>query len=192
MNNKREIIVILDVDGVLAQFHETATMMINELFGRNISINDFERWGITSILKTEFEKEMFLKELQSPGFATSIMPYPEAQNAVKKLRELEVSVIFATSPNFQSLTWMRERQEWLEHYYSANVREIAQIHKKHLLIGDVFVDDRVKNVEQWAKANPGKKAILWDAPYNKNITHLYKTSDWDVIINEVKSLLVMI
>jgi 5'(3')-deoxyribonucleotidase len=52
---------------------------------------------------------------------------------------------------------------------------------KEKVAGDVFIDDKLKNVVNWQVAHPSGRAYLYDAPYNQNSGKLYwpRRFTWD-------------
>lgn len=171
--------VVLDVDGVLAKFHERALVLIREEFGLEFSMEDYSGWDVTCLLERQEDKDRLNRIIREPGFATSLEPYPEAVRAVRTIRDAGAEVLFATSPNWFSETWMWERKLWLMRHFGAHEEEIAHIHRKHHLLADVFVDDKPSTVRSWFARHPGGKALLWSTPYNRSERELPRAESWE-------------
>ncbi len=186
LHNKRALI---DVDGVCGKFHEKARLGIKEVFGLDIPLEDFKSWDVTSVLPTQEMKDRLNAHIAEPGFAITMEPYPEAQAAVTEIRSI-VPVRFVTTPHMVSRTWMQERREWLIERFQATHQEIIQAHDKIEVVGGLILDDRPKNVRRWGEHHPGRKALLWDQPYNRGeeSASLRRVTSWDEVIEEVKKL----
>jgi 5'(3')-deoxyribonucleotidase len=102
-----------------------------------------------------------------PGFCDGIDVQPGAQEAVAALSELG-DVYVVTSPWDSSPTWMHERARWVaRHFPTIGQRRVIQTAQKHLVRGDVFVDDKPEHVVAWSSAWPAATAILFDMHHNR-------------------------
>ena len=160
--------VVLDVDGVLADFVHGALQVINRLhphgpFGGYFVPSDVTQWEIEKLLPEHLHAELFAAFCK-PGFVADLPPYEGAISIVDHLRASGHDVVIATSPWKGSDHWIPERTAWLQRYWGAI--EIHHVHDKTGVRGDVFVDDKPAHVLAWAKANPTSKALLLDRPYN--------------------------
>lgn len=171
--------ILLDVDGVLAAFHERAIKEIRELFDLDITMQDFPDWDVTHVLENEEDRSLLNSRIHEPGWATSLEPYPQAIHAVQELRRNNIEIMFATSPNQHSDTWMRERDKWLIRHFGMKFDEIAHIHKKYWLVADMLVDDKISNVLIYSQHHPGKHALLWDQTYNRKDIQCKRALCWD-------------
>lgn len=186
LHNKRALI---DVDGVCGKFHDKARVLIKEIFGLDIPLEDYKTWDVTGVLPEQEMKDRLNAHIAEPGFAITMEPYPEAQNAITEIRKI-VDVRFVTTPHMVSKTWMQERREWLMEKFQATHQEIIQGYDKIEVVGGLFLDDRPKNVRRWKEHHPGRVALLWDQPYNRaEESHgLHRVTSWDEVIELVKRL----
>jgi len=176
--------LLLDVDGVLGDFHEAARDLINDLFGIRLEMSAFTTWDVTDVLPTAEMKAACNNGIAEPGFASSLKPFPEAQKAVEKLRSIpDVEILFVTTPHHISKTWMQERNEWLSHHFNARQDEIIHCFRKYAVAGHGLVDDKPDNVEKWGLHHPNGHALLWDTPYNRRESHLRRVVGWDEIVD---------
>src|SRR5277367_4833513 len=130
----KDVVLLLDVDGPLGDFHSEARDVANRLFGRNYKVEDFHTWDVTDILPTQQMKDAMNAAIAEPGFASRILPTHESIVAVKELKKI-CEVVFVTTPHPHSPTWMRERQDWLRKHYDVSHDEIVHAFKKHHIIG---------------------------------------------------------
>jgi len=159
--------VILDVDGVLADFVGHTLSLLGELAppgGRGA----FTSWDMVSVMSPE-ARARCAYGWRAPGWCATMPTFPAAQNAVDRLG-LRAEVVYATAPMVDAPHWMYERSIWLERVFAADPRSVVFTHDKAHVWGDVFVDDKPENVDGWAAAHPSGHAVLWDAPYNRDWT----------------------
>jgi 5'(3')-deoxyribonucleotidase len=183
----RDIVVLLDVDGPLGDFHSEARNVANTLFGLDLKIEDFITWDVTDILPTKVMKDKMNAAIAEPGFASRIIPTQDSITAVDELRKI-CEVVFVTTPHPHSPTWMRERQDWLKCHYNASPVDIVHAFKKHHVVGDVLVDDRPKTVARWEERNPKSWSLLWDMPYNRTDRGFRRVDSWSKVTELVQSL----
>lgn len=184
MNHRKRI--LLDVDGVLADFHTAARTLMLRLFGKEIPMEDFRTWDVTSVLPTQEMKDACNRGIAEPGFAASLDPFPEAQAAVKMMRaDPDVEPLFVTTPHRFSKTWMHERTEWLRHHFDASHDEIFHCFRKYAVAGHLILDDKASNVASWQLHHPGH-GLLWDTPYNRDEGGVRRVASWSEVISLTK------
>jgi len=157
--------VLLDVDGVLADFVGHTLSMLGDLApagGRDA----FTSWDMLSAMSPRARAETEAR-WRRQGWCLTMPVCPGAQNAVDRIG-LRADVVYVTAPMRGAPHWMYERWLWLERQFAADARAVVFAHGKALVSGDVFVDDRVENIDEWAAAHPNGAALLWDAPYNRH------------------------
>lgn len=159
--------IILDVDGVVADFVGHTLTLLGELAppgGREA----FTAWDMVSVMSPE-ARAVCTHGWRQPGWCASMPTLPDAQNAVDRL-SLRADVVWATAPMTHAPHWMHERAGWLERVFAADPRSIVFTHDKAHVWGDVFVDDKPENVDGWADTHRDGFSILWTAPYNREWT----------------------
>lgn len=161
--------VLLDVDGILADFITPALALVKRLTGATYEHDDISTWEIfDSMPEAESVKDMIYKQFMTQrGYCRSIPVYPCAKEGVRELQKV-ADVVVVTSPFWGSPTWMHERQEWLQEHFGIDKDDVIHARRKHRIMGDVFVDDKASHVVDWAIAHPDKRAILWPMLYNES------------------------
>lgn len=161
------MIVLLDVDGVVADFDAHYVKIARLTLGRqNIYVNfsgdafsATERYGVNE------EEARRVKRALMARSAVDMLPMPNAVEAVKRIDKRH-DVYFVTAPFCPyHHTWFNDRQWWLEEHFCKRLStRVVFTHHKHLVRGDVFVDDKLKNVKMWCGHNPEGTGICWDSP----------------------------
>lgn len=177
--------VLLDVDGVLADFHTPCIEIINRLMGTSHKVEDFDNWDIFDALKVPKDvRSKVYDEMHQPGWCTNIKVYPDAIVGVNKLREV-AHVYVVTSP-MKGDTWTSERDRWLARHFGFTTKRIIHGSAKYICAGDFLVDDKIENLEKWKRAHPHGHPIRWVMPHLAG--HEWygdQTNDWDVLARMV-------
>jgi len=189
-------IILLDCDGPLACFTQAYLDALFRETGHQHLADEVDRWAIHECgffkdIEARLGVESLRKRVDAhvcqSGFCSDIVPAPGAQEAVARLSELgEVFVV--TSPWDSSPTWVHERLHWVaKHFPTIGRRRVIQTAQKHLIRGDVFVDDKLEHVEQWSAAWPTSTAILFDMHHNRGDTAKEWRGGWDHAIRAAEN-----
>lgn len=177
-------VVLLDVDGVIANFIEAN---LRWLWGYGIERyhNDVTAWDFASLdIKPDLHFEM-KRRWSEPGFCAAIPPYDGAVEGVELLRE-RADVYAVTAPMCSSLTWQGERMEWLVGHFDFRRDHVISTAAKYLVRGDVLVDDKPSTVDAWAAAHPQGCGVVWAQPYNAEWSNGHRTNNWTQLIEIVQ------
>ncbi len=159
--------VLVDVDGILANFVDAALDVVEEVTGRKFDHDDVHMWDITQLIECDIKKKECKKLMDSPGFATSFAAYDGAIEAIKKIRN-DYELFFVTSPMHSNRSWMPERVDWLCNKFGTNPDHVNFVKHKYIVRGDVLIDDSPTNVMEWERHNPKGLGLLWTRKYNEN------------------------
>jgi 5'(3')-deoxyribonucleotidase len=114
-------------------------------------------------------------------------PYPGVVNAVSRLHQL-VDVFAVTAPMKKSPRWTSDRDQWCEEVLGIPFERMVHTKAKYIFSGDMLVDDKPQNIEEWAEEHAGVP-VLWTQPYNKNHhfnpaieRRVVRTNSWEDII----------
>ena len=178
--------LLLDVDGILADFVSATVKIMNSMTGMSLIPDDIINWEVTSILEDHQTRELCKAEFNKAGFCSTLEVYDGAQEAVKILQD-KTELFFVTSPMLSNPTWMPDRVEWLERHFGIDHKHVVFANKKYIISGDFMVDDSPKNINDWLFYNPDSCGLLWDRPYNRtpDADKLIRVSKWDEIIQMI-------
>lgn len=164
--------VLLDVDGVLADFVGEFLINVEMVTGRVYTRWDVTDWDIGRALKlSPEEEEECYRHARSSGWWSRLQVLPGAVEGVRQLREVaEVTAVTAVIGPRISETAAHERVKWLQKHFGFATDDIILTTKKHVVQGDFFVDDHVENVRRWQEnwKGQGKVGIVWETPHNRN------------------------
>lgn len=150
--------ILCDVDGVLADF---VAAVCRNLKG-DLDPEDFKEPSMLDAMDQE-DKKRFELLSKRDGFCSTIRPYPGAKSFLKMLEDVHI----VTKP-WNSPTWSWERSRWLEEHFGIDKSKIIFTGLKHMVHGDVLIEDNADNLNQWSEENPRGAGILLDRPWNRD------------------------
>ncbi len=167
-------VVLLDCDGPLADFGQAYLDALWVETGASHSPREVDRWDMHNCeffveLSQRFEhlRRRVDAHVIKPGFCDGIDVAHGAKAAVAKLVEV-ADVYVVTSPWDSSPTWMHERTRWVaKHFPEIGRRRVIHAAQKHLIRGDIFVDDKPSHIEEWTRHWPNGAAVLFDMHHNR-------------------------
>tara|TARA_R110000851_G_scaffold37986_4_gene97746 strand:+ start:7870 stop:8358 length:489 start_codon:yes stop_codon:yes gene_type:complete len=121
-SNLKDMIVYIDMDGVLADFDSKAALTpkhIKQKYGDNLH--------------------------RVPGFYRDLKPLPGAVNAFNTLCEL-YTVYIASTPSWNNPSSWIDKRLWVQEHLGPNAfKKLILTNNKGLLKGDILIDDNVWN-----------------------------------------------
>lgn len=170
-------IILLDCDGPLANFTAAYLATVRRITGKQILPSEIDRWDIhkcdpvrkaaESCCFTSSELRSFVDQyIKRPGWCDEIPTTSAAAENVERLRAIG-DVYIVTSPWRSSPTWVHERTRWCKRELGIDADHVIHTEAKHLIYGDIFVDDKPEHVRAWSERWPDGTAILFDMPHNR-------------------------
>lgn len=159
--------LLLDVDGILADFITPALAEVTRLTGQPYAHDEVTQWDIMGCLgiPDDVAKAAYAN-MRREGFCAGIKPYPGTREGVAWLDSV-CDLYIVTSP-LGGPYWSHEREGWLWEHYGIPSKKIISTSAKYRCVGDAFVDDKVANLEKWQIAHPRGCAVRWNAISNSN------------------------
>ena len=181
---KRRPRVLLDCDGVLADFIGGVLRVGHQISGVRRSKSSITEWDfIRNVVRTDREYVELHHRIIGSGFCASLRPISGAVDAVRLLQQF-ADVYVVTAPHLDSSTWVNERLQWLALHFGVPPSNVILASTKSLIDGDVFVDDHEGHVTAWQAERPAKKAILFAAPFNKD-SELPRARSWAQLVQTI-------
>lgn len=157
------MIIHTDVDGVLADFVGGLCKEL-ALRGYSKAPEDITHWELAESFSPE-EMRAALEIMSSPGFCHGLEWYEGARDFVRALED-QGQVHAVTAPVRSGCSWMHERLGWLSSVFPGDHVHFVSGKYKHLVRGDVLIEDHPANARAWVEAHPDGIAILIDRPWN--------------------------
>ena len=177
--------VLLDVVGVLADIVSSLVAHLNARYGTGYTLASVTQWEIDHLIP-DGDVRSFWQSFAGSVRASDLPVYPGAIEGVARLQEL-ADVYVVTAGLSSSRTWMHDREQWLFRHFGIPSKRVVHTSAKHLIVGDVLIDDKFETVVNWAACHPDGVGLLWDRPWNRigsiadmGISDLHEASDMGI------------
>lgn len=171
--------ILIDMDGVIADWGAEWDRRM-DLIGdrsRHIPRHAQQRTFDLNQGRTNDEKAIIRTVMSVPGFYASLHLIEGAREALHGMIELGHDVRIVTSPWISNPTCASDKLAWVEHHLGAGwgLRVIITSDKT-LVAGDFLIDDKpsVTGIVE----NPAWDHILFDQPYNREVTDRLRLVGW--------------
>ena len=140
--------VLVDCDGVLADFTQAALNHVLDITGNHYKPESITTWEVFDSLPEpkDVQKQVY-DRMKAEGGCWAIPVMHGARDGLAAIAEI-ADVAVVTSPFRGSPTWVHERADWLDRNFPF-VEMVIHTRHKHLVHGNVFVDDKDENVAAW-------------------------------------------
>lgn len=177
-------IILLDVDGVLADF---IGHLIAQCESSGTPMPPREDWTFywDTCLTHEQRSaayrlldDQLLRPSTGAEFCRTLPVIEGAQEAVAFLSQIG-KVYIVTATWRACAGWEKARRDWLKEHFGIHPRDVISTSEKHLVRGDLFIDDKPNQVSAWSEANPFGAARLFHRPHNRGAPFtMQRVHDW--------------
>lgn len=182
MNNSiRPLTVLCDIDNTILNTEQLIVDEYNRRYNKSITLDDVTCWDYFS----DKVDNDFFEILTKPGTWYSVQPIESICNLVQTMVAqpdcFTVYLVTATNPLKSRL---REKLTVASKATGVDAHHIIVCNDKHLLMGDIMIDDYVKNIDNTLC----KDCWLVDRPWNKQLptSECYSTTA-DQLLNNLKN-----
>ena len=161
--------VLLDVDGVFANFIKGCLPHVHYLTGRRHDHDDVDQFMIEKALDLDSDETAWLYEqVATEGWCRRLAAYEGAKEGIEQLRQF--AQVWAVTQPFRSKTWSYERDTWLMEGFGFVEDDILHVRSKakHAIDGDILIEDKVSTLLEWQEHHPEGYGIMFERAYNKN------------------------
>ena len=170
--------LFVDMDEVFADTYNAHILCYNTEFNENLTVNDCmgkEVWQCVPKDRQQSVKD----HSRTEGFFTALEPIKDSKKVLKEL-SLKYDV-YVASAAMQFPNSLREKSDWLDkHFPFIHWKNRILCGSKHILYGDILIDDRSYNLEYFN----GRK-ILFTSPHNIHTEGYERTDNWLEIANKL-------
>ncbi len=188
VNRRQRPRVLVDVDGVVADFTGATLPHINRILGTSHGPDAVTGYRFSQVFDMNADQVTALHLAWGvPGFCQRIAPFTGAAAGVQQLAQ--ISDVYAVTMPLSALeTWTAERDRWLWTHLEIPQNRVIHAHgtAKAIVSGDVLIEDNGDNLAAWLLANPDGIGILWSRPYNQDVDVGLRVSTWAEVIDLVK------
>lgn len=139
---RKRPVVLLDFDDVLFDFLGTVTKRYNEITGENLSVEDFKTWDLSET----GDIHVFMSIIKDPNLWKDMPEKDDAMEIVQRLindGRWNVLIRTACTTLEEYVVKVDLIEEKIPGFDTAKILNIVD---KHLVRGDVIVDDKVENL----------------------------------------------
>lgn len=179
------MVIICDVDGVVADLHTPWLKRYNEKSGDNLTVDKLTTWHVSEFVLPDWEQKVF-DILREPNLYEDVLPILFALDAIRTIQESH-RVVFTTScvkgMADQKWDWL-ERWGFLPKRYSHSNLVITA--DKSLIAGDLIIDDSFEHCKAFESF-----AILFDQPWNRNdvfdASWCERAVNWPDVVSKIEA-----
>jgi len=175
--------VLLDCDGILSDFVGGYLRLLEQHTGLVRTRDEVTAFDIGASLGLTPEQSSRMKRAigEHEHFARSLAVYPGAVAGVAELQRI-ADVYIVTSPWNSNPTWTHDREQWLVEHFGIPPSRVVHTSAKHLVRGDMLVDDKTSTLVEWEREHPTGIPIQWMTPHNEADDWTgYSTRDWSTL-----------
>ncbi|MEO1010605.1 MAG: 5'(3')-deoxyribonucleotidase [Bacteroidota bacterium] len=163
--------LFVDMDEVLADTYGAHIEIYNKEYGQNLTAEQCagrEAWH--SVPKEH--QESIKNHARRLGFFRNLKPMPQS---IAVLRELQKKYeIYIASAAMQFPDSLKEKSDWLDEYFPfISWQRRILCGDKHILRGDILIDDRGYNLENFTG-----RALMFSSPHNLYTNGFERVNDW--------------
>lgn len=167
--------LFVDMDEVIADTYGAHVEWYNKDFNASLSLEECHGKEVWQMVPEEHQQSVRLHATR-PGFFRSLKPIANSQQVLRELNEKYE--LFIASAAMQFPNSLREKSEWLdEHFPFIHWKRRILCGDKHILKGDVLIDDRSYNLQHFT----GPRPMLFTSPHNVHSNGFERALDWEDI-----------
>lgn len=168
------MILYLDMDEVLADTYGAHIEIYNEEFGESLTKEDCmgrEVWQCVPEARQQSVKD----HARQDGFFRPLKPIEDSIRVVRELQKKHE--IYIASAAMQFPNSLREKSDWLDEYFPfIPWQNRILLGHKHILDGDVLIDDRSYNLKNFKG-----RGMLFTSPHNVHENYYERVNTWPEI-----------
>lgn len=166
----RRIRVLFDLDDTLTDFIVELVDRYNKKYGTNHTKKDCYKWELNEI----FEHNI-LELIDDEDFFESVKPKEGAIELMKMLVENDkVFEVYVITSCLKPENYIKKIKWFEKHMPFFPATNVVPLSDKHIVKGDILVDDRPKNIMDWEAENRNGIGILMDASHNQSCSYFLR------------------
>ena len=173
--------ILVDLDGICADLFTPWLEQYNNLFRSGKAPVKIEDITDLDILKTKNVNGHIYKVIDgktTPNFFRTLKPLDGAIDAIKAIKKADHNLVILSAPSKDINSWS-DKIYWIrENLGIKSNKNIILTSSKHMVSGDVLIDDNPKNIAGWLETNPNGVAVQINWPWNKDSKAQIKADGW--------------
>jgi 5'(3')-deoxyribonucleotidase len=170
--------LFIDMDEVFADAYTAHVDLYNLEFKERLTLEECMGKEVWQMVPLE-RQDTVRKHACNEGFFRNLKPIADSQRVIKELT-LKYDVYIASAA-MQFPNSLREKSDWLdEHFPFIHWKNRILCGHKHILFGDILIDDRSYNLETFQ----GRK-ILYTSPHNIHTQGYERVDNWEEVAQKL-------
>ncbi len=172
------MILFVDMDEVIADTFAAHIAQYNLDYNEELSAAECHGNEVWQSVPLD-RRESIYRHTSLEGFFRALKPIQDSQAVLKELaRKYEVYIASAAMEFPISL---REKSEWLdEHFPFIHWKNRILCGDKHILKGDILIDDRTYNLEKF-----DGRPLLFTSPHNVGNKDFERVNNWQEVAQKL-------
>ncbi len=164
--------LFVDMDEVLADTYMAHIEIYNKDFGENLTVEDCMGKDVWKCVPAERQQSV-RDHARQEGFFRSLAPIKDSVEVMKELTSKYQ--VFIASAAMQFPNSLKEKSDWLdEHFPFISWQNRILCGDKHILKGDILIDDRSYNLQLFKG-----RSILFTSPHNIHSNGFERLNNWE-------------
>ncbi|MRI01919.1 5'(3')-deoxyribonucleotidase [Kriegella sp. EG-1] len=163
--------IFVDMDEVIADTYGAHIDIYNQEFNGNLTTETCMGNEVWKMVPTAHQDSV-RKHATRRGFFRNLRPIENSIEVLSKLND--VHELYIASAAMQFPNSLEEKSDWLnEHFPFIPWQHIILCGHKHILRGDVLIDDRSYNLEHF-----NGRGLQFTSPHNIRTTGFERVNNW--------------
>ncbi|MBA4744755.1 MAG: 5'(3')-deoxyribonucleotidase [Muricauda sp.] len=170
--------IFVDMDEVIADAYNAHLNIYNQEFNAQLTLEECHGKEFWQCVPKEHQQSI-KDHTRRDGFFGDLKVIADSQEVLEALsKKYEVYIASAAMEFPQSL---REKSDWLDkHFPFIPWQNRILCGNKHVLKGDVLIDDRSKNLKPFEG-----RSIMFTSPHNTKVTAFERADTWKDIADKL-------
>ncbi|SDR01122.1 5' nucleotidase, NT5C type [Flagellimonas zhangzhouensis] len=172
------MIIFVDMDEVMADAYMAHIEIYNQEFNAQLCVEECFGREVWQCVPKEHQKNI-KDHTRRIGFFRDLRVIPDSQEVLLELSKKYKVYIASAAMEFPDS--LKEKSDWLDlHFPFIPWQNRILCGDKHILKGDVLIDDRSKNLEPF-----NGRSIMFSSPHNANENSFERAHNWQEIADKL-------
>lgn len=170
--------IFVDMDEVIADAYIAHIEIYNQEFNAQLSLEDCFGREVWQCVPKEHQKNI-KDHTRRIGFFRDLRVIPDSHEVLFELSKKHQVYIASAAMEFPDS--LKEKSDWLDLYFPfIPWQNRILCGDKHILKGDVLIDDRSKNLKPF-----DGRSIMFSSPHNVNENSFERARNWQEIADKL-------
>jgi 5'(3')-deoxyribonucleotidase len=170
--------LFVDMDEVIADTYAAHIAQYNLDFDEGLTAAECHGQEVWQSVPFD-RRESIYRHTSLEGFFRALRPIKDSQSVLRELAQKYDVYIASAAMEFP--VSLREKSEWLdEHFPFIHWKKRILCGDKHILKGDILIDDRGYNLEKFEG-----RPLLFTSPHNIGTNGFERVNDWQEVAHKL-------